>query len=200
MPPKVEPLATAHRMMKWLSMCPPEESATSRQRRLYIAYTLAIFFINVVAFSASVTYCLKLFSIDFDGTMFAFMCVIADFALIYFMITAIRKRHQIGDTFASLSIIYENSKFNSISLNKLQKFSMKKSQRSMTDEYEVNFQYLTQANNISEWMWTICFKYLAVILAGFVITPLLSVLYYYLIEGCFNTDHLYRPGKLMYAI
>lgn len=115
MPPKVQPLATTKLMMTWLSMCPAEESATIRQKRLYIAYTSAILIVNVIAFSASLAYCIKFFSVDFDSAMFACMVVIGSFGFIYFIIAAIRMHHQIDDTFESLSTIYENRKFNSIS-------------------------------------------------------------------------------------
>lgn len=107
-----QPLATTHQMMTWLSMCPTAESTIHRQKPAYIAYTLVILLLNVIAFATSLTYCLKYFFIDFDGATFAFMVAIGDFGLVYFLIAGILMRQQMVKIFTSLSIIYKISKFN----------------------------------------------------------------------------------------
>lgn len=108
----MQPLPTTCLMMTWLSMCPADELTTTRQQKSgYIAYTLAVFILNVICFVASLVYCLKFFSIDFDGAAFAFMAAIGEFGLIYFMITAILMRHQIRNIFLNLSMIYKTSRF-----------------------------------------------------------------------------------------
>lgn len=108
----MRPLATTQLMMTWLSMCPVDESITVRQKIGRIANTLFVFFLNVVLFVSSLAYCLKYFSVDFDGAAFGFMCIIGEVGMIYFMIVAIRMRQQIGEIFSNLSTIYEASMFN----------------------------------------------------------------------------------------
>lgn len=108
----MEPLPTTHQMMTWLSMCPVDDSKTLTQKTTYIiAYTLVILITIVLCFVASLAYCLKYFSIDFDGAAFGFMSAIGEFGLVYFMIVAIRMRHQISNIFADLSHIYNCRKF-----------------------------------------------------------------------------------------
>lgn len=107
----MQPLATIRRVMTWLSMCPPDESSTERQRKAYVVHTLAILFFCVISFIASLTFCLKYVLVDFDGSTFAFMVAIIEFGVVYFMIAAILMRHQIQGIFSSLSTIYNRSKF-----------------------------------------------------------------------------------------
>lgn len=109
----MRPLATTQQMMTWLSMCPVGESTTLWQKRAHIAHTLAILIINSTSFVASLAYCIKFFTVDFDGAVFGFMNANADSGVIYFMMVAIRLRVQIDGIFKELSNIYKCSKFNS---------------------------------------------------------------------------------------
>lgn len=104
---QLRPLATTQLMMTWLSMCPPDESITRKQKWYYIACTSATLTISVISCVTSFAYCLKFISTDFDGAVFAFMVGIAEFGLIYIMIVAIHKRQMIDDTFMGLSKIYK---------------------------------------------------------------------------------------------
>lgn len=107
----MQPLATIRRMMTWLSMCPPDETATERQKKAYVAHTLTVLFLNVISFIASLAFCLKYVLVDFDGATYAFMTTVGQFGLIYFMIIAILMRQQIRGVFLSMSTIYNSSKF-----------------------------------------------------------------------------------------
>ena len=178
----MKPLATTQLMMTWLSMCPADESSTKRQKMAHIAYTLAVFIINVICLAASLVFCLEHISIDFDSAIFAFMVCIGEFGLIYFMIVSIQMRHQIAEIFTGLSTIYKSSKFTYRIFGKL-KFFLKKKTNKHLDTDHVGVRYLVRANNDSEWMWTFYFKYVKVSLANLVVTSLLSVLYSYLTEG-----------------
>lgn len=93
-------------------MCSADESTTLRQKNIYTSYTLAILFLNATNFIASLAYCLVFFPTDFDGAAFAFMVAAGEFGHIYFMIAAIRMRHQIDGIFTSMLTIYKNSKPN----------------------------------------------------------------------------------------
>lgn len=98
-------------MMTWLCMCPTEdESTTLLQRMAYIVYTWTILLLNILSLFATLTFCWKYASIDFDGSTFASMVAIGDLGWIYFMVAAIVMRHQIGDIFTKLSTIYNCSK------------------------------------------------------------------------------------------
>lgn len=99
---KMQPLASTRQMMMWLSMCTADESSTERQQKAYVAHTYAVLFLNLASFVASVVFCLKYISIDFDGAMFAFMTAIGEFGGIYIMIIAIRMHHQIDNFFHEL--------------------------------------------------------------------------------------------------
>lgn len=70
----------------------------------------------------------------------------------------------------------------------------------LADENEVASRYLVRANNLSEWLWTIFFKYMKFWVSCLVATSLVSVLYCYLTRGNFNANHYYRPAKFEYVI
>lgn len=104
----MQPLATSRLMLEWISSCPVDESKTTPSQKFgQIAHTLFIVMINVNCSVASALYCIKFASIDFNGSLFAFMTTVGQFGLIYFMFAAFQMRHRIGCIFTSLSIIYK---------------------------------------------------------------------------------------------
>lgn len=112
--PKMQPLATTRRVLTWLSICPADESCNERQKKAYVAHTLAVLFLNLIGFIGCLALCLKNVSIDFDDGMFALSGSITEFGVIYFLIAANLMRHQIDNIFTSLSTIYKSRKFDSI--------------------------------------------------------------------------------------
>lgn len=63
------------------------------------------------------------------------------------------------------------------------------------DENEAAYRYLVHANNTSERMWTLYFKYIAASMAGELATALLSIIYLCVTDGNFDVKYLYRPAK-----
>lgn len=108
----MQPLATTRRMMTWLSMCSAKESSSARQKIAFVAYTLTFLCLNLIGFVASIAFCWKYFTIDFNGATFAFLIAIGEFGVIYFMFVAILMCYQIESIFTSLSTIYKSSEFN----------------------------------------------------------------------------------------
>ena len=196
----MQPLATTKRIMTWLCMCPSDES-TSRQKRVYIAYSSAVLIINLISFSASLAYCIQFFYTDFEGAAFAFMVDIAGVGLIYSMIIAILMRQQILNIFTCLSTIYNSSK----NQNMKEKFIFVRNDFSPNvffmnlDVNDVSFRFLTQANNRSEWMWTIYFKYIAISIINLGITSIISIIYCYSTRGNLDVNHFYHPDKYVYV-
>lgn len=70
----------------------------------------------------------------------------------------------------------------------------------LDDENVEAFRHLSQANNISEWIWTYYLKSIVISIIGLITMALLSVLNCYLTEGNFDIVHLYRPIRIVYAI
>lgn len=109
----MQPLATSQLMLEWISSCPVDKLKTTPSQRIgQIVHTLLIVVINVNCSIASVAYCIKFASTDFNGSLNAFMIAIGQFGWIHFMFAAFRMRDQIGDIFSSLSIIYKKCVLN----------------------------------------------------------------------------------------
>lgn len=110
----MQPLESARRLLTWHSMCPATSEPSTVQRRLaYIAYTLAVFVVNVMSFCSTLAFCWKYATIDFNGSTYALMVAIGALGWIYIMTAAILMCHQIADIFATLSTIYKHSKCSS---------------------------------------------------------------------------------------
>lgn len=77
---------------------------------------------------------------------------------------------------------------------------MKLTNISNSDKHSDTFRFLARANNMSEWMWSIFFKCLMLTLFGSPLISVISILIFWLIDGTFNTNHLYRPLKIMFVI
>lgn len=193
----MQPLVTIRRLMTWLCMCSVDESSNSRPKKAFIvAHTLFVLTLNLIGFLAPIAFCLKYSSIDFNGTTFAFMIIIAEFGVIYFLIIAILMRHHIDSVFTSLSAIYKSSKFNSEWIVPSQSFFQGDAfNGQFTDENEVTFRYLVRVNNISEWMLKIYLAFMKISICGCTATSIFSVVNCYLTRGELDVDHLYRPSK-----
>lgn len=57
-----------------------------------------------------------------------------------------------------------------------------------------------QANDTSEWMWFIYFKYAAAIIIIQFNLALISVLNCYVNQGYFDIDHAYQATRMVYEI
>lgn len=62
------------------------------------------------------------------------------------------------------------------------------------------YEYLTTANDTSEWMWKIYFRYAATIIISEANLALISALYWVHKYGVFDVDHTYRAVRMVYAI
>lgn len=65
-------------------------------------------------------------------------------------------------------------------------------------ENEAVFEYLTQVNDISEWMWSIYFKYAAAIIFSPLNLALVSAISCFLNHGEFNIDYAYQANRMVY--
>lgn len=199
----MQPLVSIRRIMTWLSMCPSDKSSNARQKNSYVACTLALLFFDFVYLSTSLVFCWEFILIDFESSTFAVMIVIGEIGVLYFIISAISMRHQIGGIFKRLSTIYKDSELIFIIAHEKSQSQLQnknKTQCSIPDENEVDVQCLTRANTTSEWIWTIYLKYVAVSVIGMDMTGVLTVLYCYFTHERLNSDHFYRAGKLVYVI
>lgn len=183
-------------------MCSIDESMDSKQKRKCKAHAWTVLILNVISFTASLTYCVKFIQTDFESSTFAFMVAAGELGMIYISIAAYLMRHQIDEIFNGLWTIYDHSAFPKFFFFEVFCFGNVFIMFSFfnLDENETSFGHLIRANTTSEWMWTFFWKYVKVSLGGVAATSVLSVLCCYLTRGDFNTDHFYRPDKFVYAL
>lgn len=120
--PTMQPLPTTRRVLMWLSMCTLDESTDAPQRRAYTVHTWAVLIINLICFTASLTFCVEFIKTDFESSTFAFMVASADSGMIYIFITAIHMRLQIDEIFNGLWTIYRSCELKSVEMFKIRSF------------------------------------------------------------------------------
>lgn len=109
---KMEPLVTNRRCLIWLRVLPPEESSSRRQKIVHSIFFMMVLATLSFACLSSFTFCWKFVSIDLGRTMFSFMFVASEFAIIYTaLVGMILMRHKIGAIFENLSTIYKASEY-----------------------------------------------------------------------------------------
>lgn len=107
----MEPLPTTRQCLIWLRLCPADELTCRRQKIAHIVFSMIILIGLIFNIAASLVYCWKFVSIDLGRSIFAFMIVTGQFAIIYMVLVGvILMRHKIGTIFDTLSTIYETSK------------------------------------------------------------------------------------------
>lgn len=66
------------------------------------------------------------------------------------------------------------------------------------DQNEDSFAFLIEANNKSEWLWSVYFKYLmGGFFANMMVAAIISGALCYILSGHLDVDILYHPYKLM---
>lgn len=104
-------LATAQFVLKFLSICPADESAIPSKKRAYIVFTSIVAVSQLCGLGTSLSYLIKFILIDFEGSLFAFLAFIGHAILIYSLLMAFSVRQTVASIFSKLSTIYKESKF-----------------------------------------------------------------------------------------
>lgn len=109
---KMQPLQTTRKAMMWILMCPTDESSRPWQKKAYVAYFIYGMCMTMACFWGCLEYFLRYWSTDFEGSVYAVMCFVGGFSMVYFMIAAAVMREKVGYMFKILSEICENRKLN----------------------------------------------------------------------------------------
>lgn len=104
---KIKPLETNRRVLIWLCMFLPDETASKREKLTYIVFTVCGVCTILSMLAASVTFFVKFVSIDLEESLYALVKISAYLCLTYMMIVVFILRHKISDIFEKLSTIYD---------------------------------------------------------------------------------------------
>lgn len=102
-----QPLKTTQSILTSLCICPSDEFPTPSKKRVFASIVAAT---QICSFATSLTYLIKFITIDFEGSLFAFLAFIGHTTLIYSFLIALSLRHKIRAIFEQLASIYNNSK------------------------------------------------------------------------------------------
>ena len=79
----MKPLATSHRWLVWLCMCPPPKSVTLIDKLAYALLTLIVFIGNAGTFASCGAFSWKYATIDLAASLYSVMNIAANFGVVY---------------------------------------------------------------------------------------------------------------------
>lgn len=187
------PLTSCRNVLQWTDVLPLEESANILKRIATIAMAVVLI-LSMVTVTPSIAYFWKYISTDIEGCLFALFQISVMFGTINAVISVLFFRHEIVEMFTSLSRIYDEREMNFgcyLSLFDCNSFIF-------PDREKKTFQCLTQANDRSELVARIYVKFnIVVTLGSLILTPALSVVLCFVINGRFEVTSVYHPFRLV---
>lgn len=103
------PLQTNHRVLVWLSMCPPDKTTTAWKRFAYITSTVVCIILINFSIWPSLFYLLKYLSIDLESCLYALFQLVLCASMFYACILFLTK-NRLEIIFINLAKIYRKSK------------------------------------------------------------------------------------------
>lgn len=204
------PLETSENVLKWLCVYSPDESSSKWKKRAYVATGLSVFLANVTGLVVSVVFFMKFVSTDLGSSLHALFQIAGLVNAIYGTIVIQFSRQKIAKVFDHLSIIYDESEITlylkfqiQLSIRNLIKFRLFEytfdiHQLSLIlDRNADSFRYLAQANNKSEWLWKLFFKFVFVFALTIAILSAASVSVCLIINGNFDSNRLFHPYRIV---
>lgn len=152
-------LVTNRRALTVLCLCPADEGTTKKQKFLYIAFSIITNIMVLCAITASFVFFCKNISVDLDASLYSLLQISTFLNVFYMTMAAFTFRQQMGDIFEKLQEIYDASKRSVFTKWKYFRWKKKRFQL-FADANEEESNFLVEANNKSERLWQIFFKYL----------------------------------------
>lgn len=103
-------LATNHRLLVWLCVCPPDESTNCGRRPLRFIFPFTVCTFICCTMLSSVAFIVKFISTDFEACLYGLFQIAANTAIWNVIIVAVIHRQRIGAIVTKLSDIYVASK------------------------------------------------------------------------------------------
>lgn len=213
----MKPLVTSHRYLAWLCLCTPDESSNKWHKRAYIIFTTSILIILLSHTIADMVYCLIMLSTNLQSCLFVILCIAGQFCTTYSLLIGLLLMPQkIDKILKNLQTLYSTCKYSkwksstnfvrqNLALTPFCKiYACSRSIEckplfwyfyEFVGENMDSFQFLAQANDASECMWKIYYKYMAGVLINVVFTAGFSVFHSW--SSYSNDGHL-DPVKLYY--
>lgn len=107
----MNPLVTAQKVLTWLSLLRPDDSASDREKRAFIAFTSTVIAFLIMSTIGSVIFIWKFALIDFGKSLFAFCIALAVASVLYAVLVAYILQPKILIIFDELKKIYDACKF-----------------------------------------------------------------------------------------
>lgn len=106
----MRPLATNHRVLTWLCLCPAAKNTTRWVQFSYILFTVTTFLLVIIEQISSIVYFFTFVRSDLEIALNSIFQIFTGFGLLYMLIAMFFLRDQISAIFIKLSDIYKASK------------------------------------------------------------------------------------------
>lgn len=199
----MKPLELAQSYLTQIGIYSSNESTSRWKRIANFLVFLMILILNLCGAISNLFFALKFISIDFNGSIFSIVSIMICISAAYAMTIAYFLRHKIYDVFESLATIYDASQCK-ITRNNIQVLILhlengnSENILKLLDKQKESIRYMTRADQICEWLWKICFKYLAVgVMVVLILASFGSVYLCWFNNGHLDTVHFFRPNRYL---
>lgn len=107
----IKPLAKIQRALTWLSVCSADESASLKEKRLYMVVTFFVMASIMSILVSSSVFFIKMLSIDLEQSLYALFQMTGLIAALNIIIATLIFRHEITNAFKNISNIFEICKY-----------------------------------------------------------------------------------------
>lgn len=193
----MKPLQKIKQMLIWLYMCEPEKTASKWTKIKYFLVGLVILVLNLTALTAHFTYCYVNLSNDLKNSMFACFGIFGFFGVSYIMITALFLQEEIMNIFERLTEIYGMCKL-FMCINYSTTWAIVWLIRLFSGKNTEMSRFLIGANQTSEWVWRIIWKFMLAYCCNISMLTFASGFYYWLLNKNLVVHELYHPLNMMW--
>lgn len=191
----MKPLVTAKRMLTWLSVFPIDKNVSITKRLGYMSFTAIILTCLLSAMISSSVFFVKYISIDLQQSLYAVLHLTLVVQALYMYAVIYRMRNKTKLAFEHLTNIYDQCKSSIRTL--MESMLMITFHLNLDKADENSFRFLAQADEVSEWMWPIYWKFsLFGFFIGIPFTIAIPILILYLRYGIFDMEHVVHPFGL----
>lgn len=176
-------------VLTWLSIFPLDEFSSKWKMVAVIMVTLVTFATSLASFIANLLFFGKFWKINPIDSLFAACAADSFCSTTYVLVAAFFLRHQFSAIFDELSAIYDASKCIASHSSFVYLLNQYINLYFDLDEDTNSKGFLIRANSKSEWLWTIIMKFIGIVLANMMITPIIPLLSSWFETHTFNSGY-----------
>lgn len=192
-------LPTIKSGMKWLCIYPANKSESVRQKIAYKIVGGTVVVINCAGTASHFAFMLKFWSTDLEGSLTAFMGLVANIGTIYTKLIAFLLQHRMHRIFVKLAKIFDASMCRIDFEHFAVLFCWIEHAFHSLDKNDESFKLLLHVNEVSKWITSILKTFMIFFACCTILMCIASVLICRMIHGYSDVRYFFHPSNVMYG-